>query len=140
MTNNNHSNNDKAPSPNSEAIAQTDHADDNADDDRPSIENVATQQALTALTSLQQQNSLTQANTAFKPPSLRTANPRASLLTLVAVGIVLLGLVLNNSFLGLLGTLFALLLSVAILFPLVKRQQQNYFHRKSAPFLLPAWD
>jgi uncharacterized protein YjbI with pentapeptide repeats len=132
MTSNNNSNNNKAPSPNSEAIAQTDlpseSFDNNANDDGPSTENLATQQALAALTSLQaQQNSLS--NTAGKQQllSLRTANPRASLVTLIAVGMILLGLALNNSLLGLLGTLLALLLSGAVLYPWVKKAAAEFF-------------
>ena len=43
--------------------------------------------------------------------------PRVSLITLVAIAITFLGLVFNNSLIGLTGTLLALLLSVAVLWP-----------------------
>ena len=131
MTSNN--DNDKAPSSNLEAIAQTDlpidRPDDFSNEDGQSNENLATQQALAALTTLQnQQQSVAQNITVRQQQySLRTANSRASLLTLVASGAIVLGLALNNWLFGLLGTLLALLLSGAVLFPWLKRAAAEFF-------------
>ena len=134
MTSNNNSHNDKAPSPNPEAIASTnlphDRVEHDANDHAPSSENLVTQQALTAISALQtQQSSQYQTSPTIQQQSssLRTANPRASLLTLVAIALIFCGLAINNFLIGLLGTLLALLLSVAILFPWLKKAAAEFF-------------
>jgi hypothetical protein len=130
MTSNNNSNNNKATPPNPEAIAQSDQLNghgDGASDDSPSNKNLATGQALAAISTLQaQQNS--QYQIALKQDtSLRTANPRASLLTLVAIAVIFLGLALNNFLIGFLGTLLAVVLSVGVLLPWLKKAAAEFF-------------
>lgn len=49
--------------------------------------------------------------------SKKTANPPASLITVVAIAIIFLGLALDNFLIGMLGTLLALLLSLFMLWP-----------------------
>ncbi|MEM5838771.1 hypothetical protein AAHH59_10765, partial [Pediococcus acidilactici] len=80
---------------------------------------LANQQALAALTSLQSRQPLTLSQTrpTTNHASFQTANPRASLMTLVAIAVIFVGLVLNNYLIGLLGTLLALLLSIFVLWP-----------------------
>ncbi len=131
MTSNNNSHNDTS-TPNAQAIAPTDlpngRVDDGVSDHAPSSENLVTQQALTAISALQTQQSPPSGSiTVNSPASLRTANPRASLLTLVAIAIVFFGLAINNFLIGLLGTSFALLLSVAILFPWLTKAVAEFF-------------
>ena len=72
---------------------------------------LATQQAMAAITSLQSQPTVKQSN------SLQRASPRASLITLVAIALIFLGLALDNFLIGILGTLLALLLSIAVIWP-----------------------
>lgn len=133
MTSNNNSHND-TPSPNPQAIAATnlphEHDEHDTNDHAPSSENLVTQQALTAINTLQtQQSSQYQISpTLGQPnPNLRTANPRASLLTLVAIALIFCGLAINNFLIGWLGTFLALLLSVAILFPWLKKALAEFF-------------
>ena len=93
---------------------------DGASDNDPTTEGLATQQALAALSSLQSQQNLAGLSLAAVPKEntgFRTANPRASLITLVAIAIIFVGLALNNFLIGVVGTLLALLLSLAILWP-----------------------
>jgi uncharacterized protein YjbI with pentapeptide repeats len=134
MTSNHNSNNDKAPSLNPEALAQTDlpnePPDGSANDKSPSTENLATQQALAAIASIQaQQHSLAQTTIPIRQqtPSLRTSSPRASALTLVAIAIIFLGLALNNWLIGLLGTVLGLLLSIGILLPWLIKAAAEFF-------------
>jgi len=134
MTSNHNSNNDKAPSPNPEALAQTtlptESPDGSANDKSPSTENLATQQALAAIASIQaQQHSLAQTIIPIRQqiPSLRTSSPRASALTLVAIAIIFLGLALNNWLIGLLGTVLGLLLSIGILLPWLTKAAAEFF-------------
>lgn len=133
MTSQNNSNNDnndnKAPSSKPEAVAQTDLLTERngvANDLGPSTENLATQQALAAIASLQQgsQPSHIAAN---RSSSLRTADPRASALTLVAISIIFVGLALNNWLIGLAGTLLGLLLSIGILLPWLTKAAAELF-------------
>ncbi|MTJ08591.1 pentapeptide repeat-containing protein [Anabaena sp. UHCC 0204] len=52
---------------------------------------------------------------------------RILLFTNLAIALTLIGIVINNSFLGILGTLAALLLSLIILFPWLKKAIQDWF-------------
>ncbi len=101
---------------------------------------LATQQALAALSSLQSpQNlaALSQARSTVKQQTanFRTGSPRATVITLIAIALVIIGLAINNFFIGLGGTLLALLLSVAVIFPwlqkvigeMVSPQEQSLF-------------
>ncbi|MGL4618283.1 pentapeptide repeat-containing protein [Chroococcidiopsis sp.] len=118
---NNSDNNNKASSPNPEIVTQSRSSldlDDFQDNDI-SNENLATQQALAAIAAIHaQQQSTSASNLIVKRTSWRTAHPRASLLTLVAIALICVGLYLNNFlWLGWIGTLLALLLSLGVLLP-----------------------
>lgn len=93
---------------------------------------LATQQALATLASLQSQQHLiaqSQARLSVGQglASLRTANPRASLITLVAIAVIFVGLALDNFLIGLLGTLLALLLSIAVIWPWLQKVLTEFF-------------
>ena len=130
MTSNNNSNNNKATPPNPEAIAQSDQRGGRGDgfsDDSPSNENLATGQALAAISTLQAPQNSQYQIALPQDTSLRTANPRASLLTLVAIAVIFLGLALNNFLIGFLGTLLAIVLSVGVLLPWLKKAAAEFF-------------
>ncbi|MBD2304200.1 pentapeptide repeat-containing protein [Chroococcidiopsis sp. FACHB-1243] len=118
---NNSDNNNQASSPNPEIVTQSRSSldlDDFQDNDI-SNENLATQQALAAIAAIHaQQQSTSASNLIVKRTSWRTAHPRASLLTLVAIALVWIGLSFNNFlWIGWVGTLLALLLSLGVLLP-----------------------
>lgn len=99
---------------------------DGASENGLTTEALATQQALAALASLQSpqnQAALSPARLGVRqqPATFQTANPRASLITLVAIALIFLGLVLDNFLIGLLGTLLAFLLSLAVLWPWLQK-------------------
>lgn len=101
-----------------EALPQFDSPSDtsNGETEEFAAESIATQQALAALTSLQlqqRQNAISQSS----QQNNQAVIPRVSLVTLVAIAITFLGLAFDNFLMGLLGTLLALLLSVAVLWP-----------------------
>lgn len=122
-------------SPTPEVMPQADVPQDNLDgasDDGLTTEGLATQQALAALASLQSPqhtNALAQAHSTVKK---RTANvavvkPQALLITLVAIAITFVGLALDNFVIGVLGTLLALLLSLAVLLPWAQTVVSEWF-------------
>ncbi|NHC35603.1 pentapeptide repeat-containing protein [Scytonema millei VB511283] len=118
---NNSDDNNKASSPNPEMVTRSRSSldlDDFQDNDI-SNENLATQQALAAIAAIHaQQQSTSASNLIVKRTSWRTAHPRASLLTLVAIALVWIGLSFNNFlWIGWVGTLLALLLSLGVLLP-----------------------
>lgn len=131
MTSNNNFNHDKPPTPLPQAVSPDSpngRVDDGVNDHHPSSENLANQQALAALAALQTQQSPSQTSISQKQSfSLRTATPKASVLTLVAIAIIFFGLAINNFLIGLAGTLLALLLSVAILFPWLSKALAEFF-------------
>jgi len=75
--------------------------------------------AIATLQSPQDDSAQAKANLADRARSARhrKANSRASLITLVAIAVLILGLALDNFLLGMLGTLLALLLSLFVLWP-----------------------
>ncbi|WP_413171428.1 pentapeptide repeat-containing protein [Anabaena azotica] len=90
------------------------------------------QQALSAISSLQSPqhtNALKQATSGFKDISRHqlAVKPRALLFTLLAIALTFIGIAINNSFLGILGTLTTLVLSVAILLPWLQDVIQEWF-------------
>ncbi|WP_250125197.1 pentapeptide repeat-containing protein [Chroococcidiopsis sp. CCMEE 29] len=90
---------------------------DGAGDREISQKGLATQQAMAALASLQlpeRTSILSRSHNTVRP---RTTTPLASFITLGAIALIFLGLALNNFLIGLLGTLLALLLSLAVLLP-----------------------
>ena len=130
MTSNNNSNNNKATPANPEAIAQSDQLNgrgDGVSDDSPSNENLATGQADSAISTLQAPHNSQYQIALPQDTSLRTANPRASLLTLVAIAVIFVGLALNNFLIGFLGTLLAIVLSVGVLLPWLKKAGAEFF-------------
>lgn len=93
---------------------------DGASDNGLTAEGLATQQALAAIASLQSQPHLAAQSSvglAVRQHTSRTANTRTSLITLVAIAVIFLGLALDNFLIGVLGTLLALLLSIAVIWP-----------------------
>jgi uncharacterized protein YjbI with pentapeptide repeats len=119
--------NSSQPNPSSstpEAMPQPDLPPDGLDgasDNGLTAEGLATQQALAALASFQSPQHLGASQDRLgvrqQPASFRTANPQASLLTLVAIAVIFVGLALDNFLIGLLGTLLTLLLSLVVLWP-----------------------
>ena len=107
--------------PNSDSSPENSSDDRNNNDLGISTADLATQQALAALSSLQspqnlaalaQSRSTNQDNTKF-----RTGSSRAIVVTLIAIALVVTGVALNNFIIGIAGTLLALLLSGAVILP-----------------------
>lgn len=92
---------------------------------------LATQQALAALASLQSQQNVVAASQARVAVKQQTANLRTgntpTMITVVAIAITLLGLILNNFLIGVLGTLLTLLLSIAVLWPWLQQVVSEWF-------------
>lgn len=92
---------------------------------------LATQQALAALASLQSQQNVVAASQARVAVKQQTANLRTgntpTIITLVAIAITLLGLILNNFLIGVLGTLLTLLLSITVLWPWLRQVATEWF-------------
>ncbi|MDJ0737920.1 MAG: pentapeptide repeat-containing protein [Nostocaceae cyanobacterium] len=92
---------------------------------------LATQQALAAISSLQSEENtatLKQARSIFKTHSVPvTVTPRALLMTLVAIAITFTGIILDNSLLGISGTVVTLFLSVVILLPWLQEVVEEWF-------------
>lgn len=109
----------------SQMPTQSPDTDRNGDDLGISPTDLAAQQALAALSSLQSpQNlaALSQArSTNQQVAKFRTGSPRAIVVTLIAIAIVFVGLVLNNFIIGIAGTLLALLLSGAVIIPWLQK-------------------
>ncbi|WP_066381163.1 MULTISPECIES: pentapeptide repeat-containing protein [unclassified Anabaena] len=119
------SNSSKPPTP--ESIPEDDSQANDFDGAKTSENQLtpgtlAAQQALAAISSLQSpQNTaaLQQARSSFSqsPKFQLTVKPRALLITVVAIALTFLGIILNNWIIGAIGTILALLLSLAILAP-----------------------
>lgn len=107
-------------------------------DDRLSQESLETQQTLAALRALQTQPH--QAHSGSREQSdLWTANPRVSLITLVAIALVFTGLVVNNFLLGLLGTALALLLSLIVILPWLQIVVTKYISPQERSLFVAFW-
>lgn len=108
------------PSPNPESEAESLNGDRGI-----STADLAAQKALAAISSLQSpQNlaALSQArSTNQQVAQFRTGSPRAIFVTLIAIALVFTGLIFNNFWIGIAGTLLALLLSVAVIFPWLQK-------------------
>ncbi|MBN3897910.1 MAG: pentapeptide repeat-containing protein [Nostoc sp. NOS(2021)] len=132
MTIESNSSNLPTPEPVPENNLQPDDFDDNATEKNLSSEVLATQQALTAIGSLQSPQhtiALQQARSDFKQPTTKqfTVKPRALLITLIAIAITFIGVILNNWLIGIIGTLMTLLLSLAILLPWLQEVLNEWF-------------
>jgi uncharacterized protein YjbI with pentapeptide repeats len=93
---------------------------------------LGTQQALSAISyvqSPQNTSALQQARSSFQGRNKLplTVKPRALLLILVAIAITFIGIAINNWLIGSLGTLLALLLSLAVLLPAIVTAVQDWF-------------
>lgn len=99
--------------------------------DNVAAQGLATQQALAALASLQSQQNLVAASQAHVAVKQQTANLRTgntpTMITLVAIAIAFIGLILNNFFIGVLGTLLTLLLSITVLWPWLQQVTTEWF-------------
>ncbi|WP_017315194.1 pentapeptide repeat-containing protein [Mastigocladopsis repens] len=95
-------------------------------------DDLATQQALSAISyvqSPQNTSALQQARSIFQGRNKQpvTVKPRALLLILVAIAITFIGVAINNWLIGILGTLLALLISLAVLLPAIVSAIQEWF-------------
>ncbi|BCL38659.1 pentapeptide repeat-containing protein [Nostoc sp. MS1] len=122
MTTESNSPNLPPPEPKPELDLQPDDFDDGAGENHLSSEILVSQQALSAISSLQSPQhkaDLQQTRSIFgqrsKPPVI--VKPRALLITVVGMAITVIGIVLNSWIIGILGTIVTLLLSIAILLP-----------------------
>jgi uncharacterized protein YjbI with pentapeptide repeats len=111
---------------------QPDDFDDSASENNLTPEALATQQALAAIGSLQSPqhtNALKLARSDFQQPITKqfTVKPRALLIILIAIAITFIGFILNNWIVGIIGTLMALLLSLAILLPWLQKALDEWF-------------
>ncbi len=90
-----------------------------------STADLATQQALAALSSLQSPQNLAALSQARSPnqdlAKFRTGSPRAIVVTLIAIALVIIGVAVNNFLIGIAGTLLALLLSGAVIIPWLQK-------------------
>jgi uncharacterized protein YjbI with pentapeptide repeats len=120
------------PEPTTEDDLQPDDFDCGAGENGLMPEGLANQKALAAIASLQfphNAQAFKQARSVTQPPSTYavTVKPRALLITLVAIAITILGLVLDNWLIGILGTLTTLVLSLAILLPWLQVVFKEWF-------------
>lgn len=92
---------------------------------------LATQQALSAISSLQSPRNtaaLQQARSTTQGITRAvTVKPRALLLILVAIAITFIGIAINNWIIGIFGTLGTLVLSLAVLLPTIVTAVQEWF-------------
>ncbi|MEH2139177.1 pentapeptide repeat-containing protein [Nostoc sp.] len=102
------------------------------DFDGSSTEKNLTSEVLAVIGSLQSPQhtiAIQQAHSEFKQPITKqfTVKPRALLITLIAIAITFIGIIFNNWIVGIIGTLIALLLSLAILLPWFKEVLNEWF-------------
>lgn len=116
-------NSQPSSSPSVEAMPESASSDDHQNlTNNGFTSSVATQQALAALGSLQSQQNLAALSAARlsvkqQAVNLRTGNAQVTWLTLLAIAITFIGLAFNNFLIGLVGTLLALVLSIAVFLP-----------------------
>jgi uncharacterized protein YjbI with pentapeptide repeats len=94
-------------------------------------DDIATQQALSAISALQSPRNtaaLQQARSTVQGITRPvTVKPRALLLILVAIAITFIGIAINNWLVGISGTLVVLLMSLAVLLPTIVTAVQEWF-------------
>ncbi|BAZ48053.1 pentapeptide repeat-containing protein [Nostoc ellipsosporum NOK] len=132
MTNESNSPNPQTPESNPENDLQPDDFDSGANDNHLSSEALAAQQALAAIGSLQSPQhtaALQQARSTFpqRIANQLTIKPRALLITIVAIAITLVGFILNNWLIGIIGTLITLVLSLVMLLPWLQYVVAEWF-------------
>ncbi|MEH2068228.1 MAG: pentapeptide repeat-containing protein [Nostoc sp.] len=132
MTIESNSSNLPTPEPIPEHDLQPDDFDDGTTENHLTSEALATQQALSTISSLQSSQNTTalkQARSDFKQSIAKqfTVKPRALLLIFLAIATTLSGIILNNWIVGLIGTLVTLVLSLAILLPWLIEVFEEWF-------------
>lgn len=132
MTIESDSSNLPTPEPVPENNLQPDDFDGGATEKNLTSEPLATQQALAAIASLkspQYTTALQQARSDFQQPPTKQfiVKPRALLITLIAIAITFIGVIFNNWIIGIVGTVMALLLSLAILLPWLQKALDEWF-------------
>ncbi|MBW4684537.1 MAG: pentapeptide repeat-containing protein [Komarekiella atlantica HA4396-MV6] len=120
------------PEPIPENDLQPDDFDSGTEENNLTSEALAAQQALATISSLQSSQhttALQESRSSFKQQTTNqlTVKPRALVITLVAIAITFIGFALNNSIIGILGTLVTLMLSLAILLPWLKYVLDEWF-------------
>jgi uncharacterized protein YjbI with pentapeptide repeats len=122
--------------PNSHPLPENDLQPNDFDgaSENPSIAEkaIAAQEALAAISSLQSEystNALKKVRYQVKGQIVNpvTITPRAFLLTIVAIAMTITGMVINNFFLGIIGTIATLFLSVAMLLPWLEDVAAEWF-------------
>ncbi|KYC39948.1 low-complexity protein [Scytonema hofmannii PCC 7110] len=116
----------------SEDILQPDDFEDGRCENPLFPTELATQQALAAISSQQSPQRISTLQQLRSVVNGRTTNsvtvkPRAILLILVAIAIIIIGMTINNSIVGVCGILMALLLSLAVLLPAVETAIKQWF-------------
>ncbi|BAZ82247.1 MAG: pentapeptide repeat-containing protein [Sphaerospermopsis kisseleviana] len=114
---------------------------DIASENELTAEGLAAQQALAAISSLQSPqntNALKRAISGFRERyhSQVVVKPRALIFTLLAIALTFIGIAINNSFLGILGTFATLVLSIAMLFPWLQDVIKEWFSPEDRTLLL----
>jgi uncharacterized protein YjbI with pentapeptide repeats len=114
---------------------------DSASENELTPEGLAAQQALAAISSLQSPqntNALKRATSGFREHyhSQIAVKTRALIFTLLAIALTFIGIAINNSFLGILGTFATLVLSIAMLFPLLQDVIKEWFSPEDRTLLL----
>ncbi|NRB08528.1 MAG: pentapeptide repeat-containing protein [Richelia sp.] len=121
--------------PNSHSLPESDlqpNDFDGASDPTPIAENLAAQEPLAAISSLQSEYStdaLNQPRYHLQGQVINpiTVTPRALLLTVVAIAMTITGMATGNFLLGLIGTIATLFLSVAMLLPWLEYVASEWF-------------
>ncbi|MBE9007928.1 pentapeptide repeat-containing protein [Fortiea sp. LEGE XX443] len=120
------------PTPEPLPEQEPDDFDSGTSDNHLSPEALTTQQNLAAISSLQSPQHTTAMQRAIssmqqRPTYQFTVKPRALALTLAAIAITLLGVILNNWIVGIVGTLVTLVLSLAMLLPWLQYVLKEWF-------------
>ncbi|MEA5550982.1 pentapeptide repeat-containing protein [Anabaena cylindrica UHCC 0172] len=120
------------PEPKSDDDLQPDDFDGGAGENGLTAEGLAAKQVLSAISYLQSSqntNALKRTTSNFKEQSSQNiiVKPRALIFTLLAIALTFIGIAINNSFLGILGTLITLVLSIAMLLPWLQDIIQEWF-------------
>jgi uncharacterized protein YjbI with pentapeptide repeats len=141
MTIESHSSHSPSPEPNLDHDLQPDDFDAGASDHVLTAEGLAAKQALAAISALQSPqhtNALKRATSSFKEHSNNqlSVKPRALIFTLLAIALTFIAIFINNSFLGILGTIASLGLSIAMLFPWLQNAIKEWFSPQDRTFLL----
>lgn len=127
--------------PNPDQDLQPDDFDSNDNENGLTAESLAAQQALSAISSLQSPqntNALKRSTSSFKElySHQLSVKPRALIFTLLAIALTFIGIAINNSLLGIVGTLTTLVLSLAMLLPWLQNVIEEWFSPQDRTLLL----